>query len=92
MISRKIENLAARLRRRELVGSHDVALEVVSLYKEVINAARISSFEGLVEALHQVGRKLQDAGRKGELPPETAHSVTVSTLMVCPLQNPQSQT
>lgn len=64
LILRRIEALASRLRRRQLVGSREVAIEVVRLLKEVVAGARISSFEQLTEHIEHVGKALQEAGPK----------------------------
>ncbi|KAI5481880.1 translation initiation factor eIF-2B beta subunit [Pseudohyphozyma bogoriensis] len=64
LIHRRIEALAARLRRRQLVGSREVALEVVRLFKEVVAGARVVSFEQLTDHIEAVGKVLQDAGPK----------------------------
>ncbi|KAM0788073.1 hypothetical protein ACM66B_001244 [Microbotryomycetes sp. NB124-2] len=61
---RRIENLALRLRRRQLIGSREVALEVVKLLREIVSGAKFSSFKQLVQHLEHVGRILQDSGPK----------------------------
>ncbi|KAL8283985.1 hypothetical protein RQP46_005098 [Phenoliferia psychrophenolica] len=62
---RRIEGLALKLRRRQLIGSRLVAMEVVKLIKEVVAGAKVNSFEGLTEHIEEVGRVLQEAGPKG---------------------------
>ncbi|KDE05977.1 hypothetical protein MVLG_03663 [Microbotryum lychnidis-dioicae p1A1 Lamole] len=61
---RKMDALALRLRRRQLIGSRQVALEVVRLLREVVSAAKFSTFPQLVQHLNEIGRMLQDAGPK----------------------------
>ncbi|KAK4047543.1 Ark- serine/threonine protein kinase [Microbotryomycetes sp. JL201] len=61
---RRIENLALRLRRRQLIGSRQVALEVVKLLREIVSGAKFGSFKQLVQHLEQVGRILQESGPK----------------------------
>jgi len=58
-------SLVPNVKCRQLVGSHNVAIETVNLLRDVVDAAKVTSFEGLLEALTQVGQRLQDAGRKG---------------------------
>jgi hypothetical protein len=88
LIHRRIEALAAKLRRRyvlshpyavvgssadtgdsrrrQLIGSHDVATEVVKLIREVVAGAKFDSFETLMGHILEVGKALQYAGPKGE--------------------------
>ncbi|GAA5932337.1 translation initiation factor eIF2B subunit beta [Sporobolomyces koalae] len=61
---RRIEALAVKLRRRQLVGSREVALEVVRLLREVVASAKFNSFEQLTAHIEEVGRVLQEAGPK----------------------------
>lgn len=51
---------------RQLIGSREVALEVVRLLREVVTGARFTSIEQLLQHLRQIGDKLQRAGPKGE--------------------------
>lgn len=52
--------------RRQLIGSHDVATEVVRLVREIVAGAKFSSFVQLTDHIEEVGKLLQDAGPKGE--------------------------
>ncbi|KAM0745589.1 nagb/rpia/CoA transferase-like protein [Meredithblackwellia eburnea MCA 4105] len=61
---RKIDSLQLKLRRRQLIGSRPVALEVVKLFKEVVAGAKVSSFDALINHIEHVGKLLQDAGPK----------------------------
>ena len=54
--------------RRQLIGSREVALEVIRLFREVVASAKFSSFEQLVAHLDEVGKVLQEAGPKGASP------------------------
>ncbi|SCV74111.1 BQ2448_6543 [Microbotryum intermedium] len=76
-VLRRMDALALRLRRssksrltlslsdpRQLIGSRQVALEVVRLLREVVSGAKFSSFPQLVEHLNEIGHMLQDAGPK----------------------------
>ncbi|CEQ41887.1 SPOSA6832_03646 [Sporobolomyces salmonicolor] len=65
-VHRRIEGLAVKLRRRQLVGSREVALEVIRLIREVVASAKFNSFEQLTAHIDEVGKVLQDAGPKGE--------------------------
>ena len=48
-----------------MIGSREVALEVVRLLRDVVAGAKFSSFQQLVDHLEEVGRLLQEAGPKG---------------------------
>ncbi|GAA5892501.1 hypothetical protein JCM5296_006148 [Sporobolomyces johnsonii] len=63
-VHRRIEGLAVKLRRRQLVGSREVALEVIRLIREVVASAKFNSFEQLTAHIDEVGKVLQDAGPK----------------------------
>ena len=49
-----------------MIGSREVALEVVRLLRDVVAGAKFSSFQQLVDHLEEVGRLLQEAGPKGD--------------------------
>jgi len=53
---------------RQLIGSRQVALEVVRLLREVVASAKFNSFEQLIGHIEEVGKVLQDAGPKGKAP------------------------
>ncbi|KAF9227813.1 nagb/rpia/CoA transferase-like protein [Gyrodon lividus] len=61
---RVVENLAARLRRRQVVGSRETALETVFVLRQVVSKARFSNIDQLVEIIRSVGRKLVEAQPK----------------------------
>ncbi|BGP38697.1 GCD complex subunit gcd7 [Rhodotorula kratochvilovae] len=84
-IHRRIDALATRLRRRQLIGSREVALEVIRLFREVVASAKFSSFEQLVNHLEEVGKSLQDAGPKELV-------VTNMTRRICMLIREEYQT
>ncbi|TNY19163.1 translation initiation factor eIF-2B subunit beta [Rhodotorula diobovata] len=84
-IHRRIDALAIRLRRRQLIGSREVALEVIRLFREVVASAKFSSFEQLVAHLDEVGKSLQEAGPKELV-------VTNMTRRICMLIREEYQT
>ncbi|EGN95551.1 hypothetical protein SERLA73DRAFT_186627 [Serpula lacrymans var. lacrymans S7.3] len=61
---RVVENLASKLRRRQVVGSRETALETVLVLRQVVSKARFSNIDQLVEVIRSVGRKLVDAQPK----------------------------
>jgi len=61
---RFVETLASKLRRRQVVGSRQAALETVLVVRQVVSKARFSSFEQLVEIIRSVGRRLVEAQPK----------------------------
>ncbi|KAF8844858.1 nagb/rpia/CoA transferase-like protein [Paxillus ammoniavirescens] len=61
---RVVESLAARLRRRQVVGSRETALETVFVLRQVVSKARFSNIDQLVEIIRSVGRKLVEAQPK----------------------------
>jgi len=61
---RFVEILVSKLRRRQIVGSRQAALETVLVLRQVISKARFSNFEQLVEIIRSVGRKLVEAQPK----------------------------
>ncbi|GAA5872295.1 hypothetical protein JCM8547_004803 [Rhodosporidiobolus lusitaniae] len=63
-VLKRIDALAIRLRRRQLIGSREVALEVIRLLREVVAQARFNSFDQLTAHLEEVGKVLQEAGPK----------------------------
>ncbi|GAA5898361.1 hypothetical protein JCM8208_006957 [Rhodotorula glutinis] len=84
-IHRRIDALATRLRRRQLIGSREVALEVIRLFREVVASAKFGSFEQLVAHLDEVGKVLQEAGPKELV-------VTSMTRRICMLIREEYQT
>lgn len=63
-IQRAVENLASRLRRRQVVGSRVAALETVRLLRQVVSKARFHNIDQLVRIIRTVGRRLVDAQPK----------------------------
>ncbi|CAE7089771.1 unnamed protein product, partial [Rhizoctonia solani] len=61
---RNVESLAARLRRRQVSGAHDTAVETVLLLRQVVSTARFSSIEQLLSMLRSVGTRLVAAQPK----------------------------
>ncbi|KWU42548.1 eukaryotic translation initiation factor 2B beta subunit, partial [Rhodotorula sp. JG-1b] len=73
------------LESRQLIGSRQVALEVVRLLRDVVAGAKFSSFQQLVDHLEEVGRLLQEAGPKELV-------VTNMTRRICMLIREEYQT
>ncbi|BGO90206.1 hypothetical protein NBRC10512_002409 [Rhodotorula toruloides] len=84
-VHKRIDALAVRLRRRQLIGSREVALEVVRLFRDVVAGARFSPFDQLLAHLEEIGRVLQDAGPKELV-------VTNMTRRICMLIREEYQT
>ncbi|CAE6488759.1 unnamed protein product [Rhizoctonia solani] len=61
---RNVESLTARLRRRQITGAHDTAVETVLLLRQVVSTARFSSIEQLLSMLRSVGTRLVAAQPK----------------------------
>ncbi|KAJ7343220.1 eukaryotic translation initiation factor 2B subunit 2 [Mycena albidolilacea] len=61
---RAVENLAWKLRRRQIVGSRATALETLLVLRQVISKSRFSSMEQLVTIIRAVGRRLVEAQPK----------------------------
>ncbi|KAG1877727.1 hypothetical protein DFJ58DRAFT_851096 [Suillus subalutaceus] len=61
---RVVDTLASRLRRRQVVGSRETALETVLVLRQVISKVRFSNIDQLVEIIRSVGRKLVEAQPK----------------------------
>ncbi|KAG9123776.1 GCD complex subunit gcd7 [Ceratobasidium sp. 392] len=61
---RHVESLVARLRRRQITGAHDTAVETVLLLRQVVSTARFSSLAQLLNMLRSVGKRLVDAQPK----------------------------
>ncbi|KAF7322623.1 Translation initiation factor eIF-2B subunit beta [Mycena chlorophos] len=61
---RAVENLAWKLRRRQLVGSRATALETLLVLRQVISKSRFSNLEQLVAIVRGVGRRLVEAQPK----------------------------
>ncbi|KAG8682541.1 GCD complex subunit gcd7, partial [Ceratobasidium sp. 395] len=61
---RHVESLVARLRRRQVTGAHDTAVETVLLLRQVVSTARFSSLAQLLAMLRSVGTRLVAAQPK----------------------------
>ncbi|KAF9014047.1 eukaryotic translation initiation factor 2B beta subunit [Cyathus striatus] len=61
---RAVETLAAKLRRRQVVGSRAAALETVLVLRQVVSKARFSNLEQLVSIIRSAGRTLVEAQPK----------------------------
>lgn len=62
---RAVETLAAKLRRRQVVGSREAAIETVLVIRQVVQKARFSNIDELVTLIRSVGRRLVEAQPKG---------------------------
>ncbi|KZT09734.1 nagb/rpia/CoA transferase-like protein [Laetiporus sulphureus 93-53] len=61
---RSVEILAAKLRRRQVIGSRTAALETVLVLRQVVSKARFSNIDQLVGLIRDVGRRLAEAQPK----------------------------
>ncbi|RDX45494.1 eukaryotic translation initiation factor 2B beta subunit [Polyporus arcularius HHB13444] len=61
---RAVETLAAKLRRRQVVGSREAALETVLVLRQVVSKARFSNIQQLIAVIRGVGRRLVEAQPK----------------------------
>ncbi|KAK7054638.1 GCD complex subunit gcd7 [Paramarasmius palmivorus] len=61
---RFVEDLASRLRRRQVVGSRATALETLLVLRQVVSRARFSNIDQLVDIIRSVGRRLVEAQPK----------------------------
>ncbi|KAF8590077.1 nagb/rpia/CoA transferase-like protein [Ramaria rubella] len=59
-----VEQFAAILRRRQLVGARLTALQTVNVLRQVVATAQFSTIEELIDLLKSVGQQLQDAQPK----------------------------
>ncbi|KAJ3479093.1 hypothetical protein NLI96_g9306 [Meripilus lineatus] len=62
---RSVETLVAKLRRRQVVGSRETALETVLVLRQVVSKARFSNITQLVTLIRSVGKRLVEAQPKG---------------------------
>ncbi|CCM04412.1 uncharacterized protein FIBRA_06589 [Fibroporia radiculosa] len=62
--SRAVEVLAGKLKRRQVVGSREAALETLLVLRQVVSRARFSNIEQLVGLIRDVGKKLAEAQPK----------------------------
>ncbi|KAI0934636.1 hypothetical protein AcV5_006413 [Taiwanofungus camphoratus] len=61
---RAVEILASKLRRRQIVGAREAALETVLVLRQIVSKARFSNIEQLVALIREVGRRLAEAQPK----------------------------
>ncbi|KZT26596.1 nagb/rpia/CoA transferase-like protein [Neolentinus lepideus HHB14362 ss-1] len=61
---RIVEALVSKLRRRQVVGSRQTAIETVLVLRQVISKARFSNIEHLIQIIKAVGRRLVQAQPK----------------------------
>ncbi|PIL24487.1 hypothetical protein GSI_14242 [Ganoderma sinense ZZ0214-1] len=61
---RAVETLVAKLRRRQIVGSRQAALETVLVLRQVVSKARFSNIQQLIAIIREAGRRLVEAQPK----------------------------
>ncbi|EPQ57964.1 nagb/rpia/CoA transferase-like protein [Gloeophyllum trabeum ATCC 11539] len=61
---RIVEVLVSKLRRRQVVGSRQTAIETVLVLRQVVSKARFSNIEQLIHIIKAVGRRLVQAQPK----------------------------
>ncbi|TCD66190.1 GCD complex subunit gcd7 [Steccherinum ochraceum] len=61
---RSVETLVSKLRRRQVVGSRDAALETVLVLRQVVSRAKFSNIDQLVAIIRSVGKRLVEAQPK----------------------------
>ncbi|KAI0071752.1 eukaryotic translation initiation factor 2B beta subunit [Panus rudis PR-1116 ss-1] len=59
-----VETLVSKLRRRQVVGSREAALETVLVLRQVVSKARFSNFDQLIKLIRSVGKRLTEAQPK----------------------------
>ncbi|TBU35453.1 eukaryotic translation initiation factor 2B beta subunit [Dichomitus squalens] len=59
-----VETLVAKLRRRQIVGSRQAALETVLVLRQVVSRARFSNIQQLIVIIREAGRRLVEAQPK----------------------------
>ncbi|GAO51940.1 IF-2B-domain-containing protein [Saitoella complicata NRRL Y-17804] len=60
-VNAAVESLAARLKRKQIRGSHNVALETALVLRQVVSNARWSNQDQLVDQVKEIGRRLVKA-------------------------------
>ncbi|GMK56545.1 hypothetical protein CspeluHIS016_0303850 [Cutaneotrichosporon spelunceum] len=63
-IGRLVEALVVRLRRRQIVGSRNVALATAALMQNVVRSMRFNTIEELIDAIRSIGKQLNNANPK----------------------------
>ncbi|KIP06029.1 hypothetical protein PHLGIDRAFT_107426 [Phlebiopsis gigantea 11061_1 CR5-6] len=61
---RSVDILVSKLRRRQVVGSREAALETLRVLRQVVSKARFSNIDQLVSLIKSVGRRLVEAQPK----------------------------
>ncbi|KAL1939139.1 hypothetical protein VTO73DRAFT_10180 [Trametes versicolor] len=61
---RAVETLVAKLRRRQVVGSREAALETAIVLRQVVSKARFTNIQQLITIIREVGRRLAEAQPK----------------------------
>ncbi|KAL5533272.1 GCD7 [Sanghuangporus sanghuang] len=61
---RQVEHLVWRLRRRQLVGSRETALETLRVIRQVILRSKFSTIEELIARIKSIGHRLVEAQPK----------------------------
>ncbi|KAH9848872.1 eukaryotic translation initiation factor 2B beta subunit [Lenzites betulinus] len=59
-----VETLVAKLRRRQVVGSREAALETAIVLRQVVSKARFTNIQQLITIIREVGRRLAEAQPK----------------------------
>ncbi|KAI0819080.1 eukaryotic translation initiation factor 2B beta subunit [Irpex lacteus] len=61
---RSVEVLVSKLRRRQVVGSREAALETVKVLRQVVSRAKFSNIDQLVTLIRSIGKRLVEAQPK----------------------------
>ena len=65
-LQKKVQALGKKLKRRQITGSQNVALEVVRLLRDLVAANKLANFELLLAYIELIGKELQTDGPKGD--------------------------
>ncbi|KAI0685670.1 eukaryotic translation initiation factor 2B beta subunit [Cytidiella melzeri] len=72
---RSVDVLVSKLRRRQVVGSREAALETVKVLRQVVSRAKFSNIDQLVGLIRLVGRRLVEAQPKGNTVRKILHHI-----------------
>ncbi|THG94430.1 hypothetical protein EW026_g7043 [Hermanssonia centrifuga] len=72
---RAVEVLVSKLRRRQVIGSREAALETVRVLRQVVSKARFSNIDQLVNLIRSVGKRLVEAQPKGNTVRKILHHI-----------------
>ncbi|EJU05665.1 nagb/rpia/CoA transferase-like protein [Dacryopinax primogenitus] len=61
---KQIESLVARLRRRQVIGAQETALETALLLRQIVSVARFNNIDQLIQLIKSIARRLTDANPK----------------------------